>query len=73
MSVNDDGLFIKHVIQKDNLYGVFTDGESHYFLDGVPRLKFEVFVTTTSPNVVLTRGLMYWILSAARKLAADLK
>jgi hypothetical protein len=29
--VNDDGLFMEHVIKKDNLYGILTDGELHYF------------------------------------------
>jgi hypothetical protein len=35
--------------------------------------RFQVFVVATSPNVVLMHGLMYWILLAARKLAAGLK
>lgn len=70
MFVNDNGLFIKHVIKKDNLYGVFLTG--NYIIFGWCS-RFQVFVVPTSPNVVLTHGVMYWILLAARKLAADLK
>jgi len=29
--VKGDGLFIEYVIKKDNLYGVFTDRQLHYF------------------------------------------
>jgi hypothetical protein len=35
--------------------------------------RFQVFVIATSPHVVFTHGAMYWILLAARKLAAGLK
>lgn len=70
MFVKYDGLFIEHVIKKDNLYGFFTGGQFHIF--GWCS-RFQVFVIARCPTVVLTHGVMYWILLAARKLAAGLK
>jgi hypothetical protein len=68
--VNDDGLFIKHVIKKDNLYGVLLTWT--YIIFGWC-FRFQVFVITTGPNVVLTHGVMYWISLAARKLAVGVE